>query len=259
MKRLFVGGVLTAAFLGLALVPDVAPVAQAQAPVPQWYSINVVSVRPERLDDWLALQRNEAIPALQKAGVRERGAWVSVYGDGFEYFFATPLAKMADRDQPGPFVRALGEDGARAYNAKLRGMVERTRAIAIQALPDMSIVPPPSFEPKLAVLTFSYVAPGRGPDYENYLKTDLLPAIRKAQPAGFLHSRTIFGGDAGEYVSLRYIDSFAEIDKGPLLTQAVGAAAAGRITAKAAGMLTRQERKIYRFVPNLSFKLKTTS
>jgi hypothetical protein len=109
------------------------------------------------------------------------------------------------------------------------------------------------------VVTFSYVAAGRSADYENYLKTDLLPAIRKAQPVGYVQSRTIFGGDAGEYVSLRYIDTFAEIDKGPLLTQALGAAAAAKINAKIGGLVTRQERRIIRFNPDLSFRTKTTS
>jgi hypothetical protein len=260
MKPTIVGGILAAALGVLVLGPDASPLAQTQQVAPQWYSINVTRVKPDRLDDWLALQRNETMPALQKIGVRERGAWASVFGDGFEYFFATPMANMAERDQPqGPFVRALGQEGARAYNTKLRGMIEGTRTIAIQALPDLSIMPPPSFTPKLAVITFSYVAPGRGPEFENHLKVDVLPAIRKAQPIGYLHSRTVFGGDAGEYVSLRYIDTFAEIDQGPLLTRAVGAAAAAKINAKVAGLVTRQERRIFRFVPDLSFKAKTTS
>lgn len=36
--------------------------------------------------------------------------------------------------------------------------------------------------------------------------------------------------------------------------QAIGADAAAKLGAKTAGMLERQERRIYRFVPNLSFK-----
>jgi hypothetical protein len=261
MRRTFVGVILV---LGLCtavwLAAGGAIEAQQPSPSPEWYSVSVVNVKPDMLDDWLELQRSETIPALQKIGVRERAAWQSaIFSEGFEYVFVQPIAKMADLDQPGPFVRALGPEGARAYNAKVRRMVNATRTLAIQVLRDASIAPAAGFTPKLAVVTFSYVAPGRTADYENYLKTDLLPALRKAQPVGYVHSRTIFGGDAGEYVSLRYIDTFAEIDKGPLLTQALGAAAAAKINAKVAGMVTRQERRIIRFNPDLSFRTKTSS
>ena len=74
-------------------------------------------------------------------------------------------------------------------------MTDRTQTLAIQMLPE-SIAPPASFEPKLAILTFHYFAPGRANDFLNYLRNDFMPAIRKAEPISYAVSRTIHGGVA---------------------------------------------------------------
>jgi hypothetical protein len=257
-RRLVVSLLVVVASL-VVLFPQVRIAAQTPAAV-QWYSVNIVRVKPSALNDWLALQQKETIPGLQKAGVAERQGWqVAQFGPGFEYFFLSPIPKFAQYDNPqSPIVRALGEAGARAYNDKLRTMIESTQTLGIQMLPE-SIAPPATFEPKLAILTFHYVAPGRGNDFLNYLRNDFMPAIKKAKPIGYAVSRTIHGGDANEFVTGRYLDKFADLDEASLLTKAVGAEAADKINAKVAGIVTHQERRVYRFVPTLSFRPKAAS
>ena len=184
-----------------------------------------------------------------------REAWtVNIFGENFEYFFTQPITKFADYDNTqGPIIRALGEEGARVYNDKLRRMIVGQRTLAITVLPE-SIVPPPTYEPKFMVLNFTYVVPGRAEDFQAYWKNDFMPVIRKAKPVGFGLSRTLHGGDANEFVSARYLEKMADLDGPNLQTQAIGAEAAAKLGAKTAGMVQRQERRIYRFVPNLSFR-----
>ena len=243
-------GALVVVASSFVLAPS-SPVAQTP-PQAQRLSIQIVNVKPESVNDWLALQQKETIPALKKIGAQSREAWTtSIFGEGFEYIFATPITKFADYDNPqGPFVRALGQEGARIYNDKVRRMIVGNRTVAITLLPE-SITPPVSYQPKFMILNFVYVTPGRTNDYANYLRNELMPVIRKAKPVGFGLSRTLHGGDANEFVTARYIEKMADLD-GPNLQQQVLGDKANTL-APAAGVVQRQERRIYRFVPELSF------
>ena len=60
--------------------------------------------------------------------------------------------------------------------------------------------------------------------------------------------------DANEFVTARYMEKMSELDGPNLQTQALGADGAAKLSAKTTGMVDRQERRIYRFVPELSFK-----
>ena len=230
--------------------------ASAQTPpAPVRLSIQIVNVKPEALNDWIALQEKETIPALKKIKAAPREAWTTAFfGEAFQFFFSQPLEKFANYDNPqGPMIRALGEAGARAYNDKLRKMIVSQQTIAINVLPE-SIVPPESYVPKFMILNFNYAVPGRAADYNAFLRNDLLPVIRKAKPVGYVLSRTLHGGDANEFVTARYIEKMADLDGPNLQQQAIGTEAANKLGAKTDGMIQRTERRVYRYVPNLSFK-----
>ena len=66
-------------------------------------------------------------------------------------------------------------------------------------------------------------------------------------------SQTVFGGDANEYVSLTLRDTFADLDKGPIAVQVLGAEGAAKLLQKIpAGTVVRTERSLIRYVPELS-------
>ena len=251
MSRVSLGALVVAS--ALVLAPS-APIAQTPPPA-QRLSVQIVNVKPEALNDWLALQEKETVPALKKIGATSREAWTtSIFGEGFEYFFVTPITKFADYDNPqGPIVRAIGADAARVYNDKLRRMIASQRTVAITVLPG-SIAPAASYVPKFMVLNFTYTVPGRSNDYAAFLSNDLMPAIRKSKAVGYTATRTLHGGDANEFVTARYMDKMADLDGPNPLAQALGADGAAKLNAKTVGMIQRQERRIYRFVPNLSFR-----
>jgi hypothetical protein len=72
----------------------------AQAPAArQWFSVQVVRVKPEMLTEWQEFQRNEVIPALQKGGIKRRDAWqTATFGEAYEYVFVTPIESFARYD-----------------------------------------------------------------------------------------------------------------------------------------------------------------
>jgi hypothetical protein len=241
-------------FLASAFTFASSSVSTQSTPPPTRLYIQIINVKPESVNDWIALQEKETIPALKKIKAPAREAWTTqVFGESFQYFFSTQLDKFAEYDNQAPIVRALGQEGARVYNDKVRKMIASQQGLAITIMPE-SIVPPPSYVPKFMILNFAYAVPGRAAEYDAYLRNDLMAVIRKAKPVGFVVSRTLHGGDANEFVTARYLEKMADLDGPNLQQQAIGAEAAAKMGAKTTGMLERQDRRIYRYVPNLSFK-----
>ena len=229
------------------------------AAVPQFLAVNVVHVKPELALEWEDFQKKETIPTLQKAGIRQRDAWRTAIGEAFEVAFLTPMASLAVRDEPNPMVKALGEEGARAYAAKNRRLIASSRSFVIRTRPDLSYAPTSNESPKLGVLSSLSIAPGRITDYENHVKTDVLPIQKKAQSLGYLVSQTIFGGDGSEFVTLTLVNSFAELDKGPAAVRVLGPEGAAKLSAKSAGIISRTERIVIRYDPELSFKVASST
>ena len=236
-----------------ALAQNPTPTPQA-APAAEFLSITVVSVKPEMMVEFQNFMKNTTNPALKKGGIKWREVWQSTgaAGDAFEYVIVTPVAKLADFDGPGPLEKGLGAQGVSAWQTKAGSLVNSVRRFIVRTRPDLSFATQRTGAPKLAVVHSVHVAPNRNSDYENYLKNDFVPAMKQAGVT-YLVSQTIFGGDGNEYVTLTMRDSFADLDKGPVLIQALGADAAQKLVQKMpAGTVVHLERSIARFVPDLS-------
>lgn len=225
-----------------------------QAPAgPMFLHLTVTRVKPDMLTEWQEFMKNENLSMVQKAGVKGREVWVSaIFAESYEQVVVTPIADFAQYDGPGPALRALGEEGARAYGAKARKMIDGQHSYVLQTRPDLSVPAKTQEPPKLAVVTMVRVAPGRAAEFENFVKSDLLPVIRKADLKGYYISQTILGGNANEYTALALVENFAEIGKGEPLARVLGQDGANKLRQKLAGIVTNVERSVYRFVPDLS-------
>ena len=218
----------------------------------QWMSISIVRVKPDLIDEWIDFVKNETIPALKKAGIKERTAWQTAqFGEAFEYIFITPVDSLAEYDGEPPIRKALGDQAYRAYLEKSRRMTISVRTYAVQSRPDLShgrMEAPP----KLAVVNEVQVAPGRSQDFETILKTEVLPAVRKAGVSGYLVSQQMFGGDANVFTTVTPYENFAEIGKGSPIQRAMGTAGYNRFLRRTAGVVTRVVRSIVRLNAELS-------
>jgi|SRR5687767_1005958 len=229
------------------------PTPQA-APTPEFLSITVVSVKPEMMIEFQNFMKNTTNPALKKGGLKWREVWqsTSAAGDAFEYVLVTPVAKLAEFDQPSALEKGLAAQGLPAWQAKAGSLVNSVRRFIIRTRPDLSFATQRTGAPKLAVVTFIHVAPSRNNDFENYLKNDFVPVMKQAGVT-YLVSQTIFGGDGNEYITLTMRDSFADLDKGPVHIQVLGPDGAQKLMQKMpAGAVVHLERSLTRFVPELS-------
>jgi hypothetical protein len=213
------------------------------------------------VNEFLEFQKTQTIPMLQRGGVKSRDVWQggAPFGDGGTFTLVTPIDKFADYDLEPRALRVLGADAGRAYQEKNRRMLVSNRMLAIQDRAELSVLPSAGFKPKAGILTLTTVVAGHADAYEAYLKNDLLPVLKRGTVAGYLVSHTTFGGDANEYASMQLLDSYGEIDKGPLARRVLGLQPWQELMAKTAPHIAAQRRELLRYVPDLSFRVAATS
>jgi len=242
----------------VALAQDTAPTASDAASMPL-VNITIVQIRPELANEWLEFQKNETIPTLKKGGVRQRSAFATAIGPSFEYAFLTPAERLAERDDDNPIVKALGQDSARAYAQKSRRFIASQRTLVVRVRTDLMYRPDPAPQLPMAVISAYSIAAGRAADFENYIKTDVIPAHQQLKTGGLAVYQGLFGGDGSEFIVATLVHDFAELDKGPAMRLAYGAERAAAIQKKLAGVVTHVERTVVREVPELGFRMGTST
>jgi hypothetical protein len=241
--------------------PTQAPAAAATPPAtPTFIRLAVVEIRPDMVADYVAMQKSETMPALQKAGVPYRHAWrTGQFGTGFTVAYLSPIKSFAMLDEPNPVVRALGEEGARQHGAKMAKFIMSSRTYALRERPDLGLRTEGTPMAKLGVLASVEVVAGRMTEWETILKNEWTPALKKAGVANYHVSQVVFGGSAGQYFTFTPIENYAQLDKGHPITQSIGEAGMNRIMMKMGPSTRSVERTIIRFDEELSFRTQQTS
>ena len=135
--------------------------------------------------------------------------------------------------------------------AKLRKCTVSVHRILVKARGDLSIDGEMTAPPKLMVLTSVTVKAGTAPDYERWLKTELLPGLKKGGQKMYLVSSTLFGGTLLTYHSVTFANSFADLDKPSALIAGLGQEGADKVMSHST-MVEHVERNVYRIMPELS-------
>jgi hypothetical protein len=241
--------------------PTQAPAAAATTPAaPIFTRLTIIEIRPDMLQDFVALQKSETIPALQKAGLPFRHAWrTGNFGSTFTVAFIAPIKSFAAMDEPNPLLKAMGEEAYRQYLAKASKLITSQRVYALRERPDLGFKTEGSPMPKLGVLAAVEVVPGRAPEWETILKNEWAPALKKAGVANYGVSQVVFGGSAGQYYTFTPLENYAQLDKGHPIQQSIGEAGINKMMAKMGPSTRSVERFIIRYDEELSFKTQQTS
>jgi hypothetical protein len=249
-----VAGCLLSGMPELAAGQFVMRVAQRSPAVSRRLLLQQVRVKPEMIDQFVYLQRNETVPALKKAGVpwREVYQTTSVGRTGL-FAFLTEITSMKEFDGATPVERALG-DGYAPYQRRLRAMIQESESSIIRTRPDLSMLPGAQLVPRLAVVTRIETQPGKHQQFESWVRSEYLDVVRKSNCRAFWVSQTLLGGSGTEYWSLTFGDSFAAFDESPMM-QVLGSDGPDRLTTRTAGFVARVERWVARYRDDLSFAL----
>ena len=209
-------------------------------------------VKPDMVNEWMAIQKNELNPVLKKAGITKRTVSRAVFGNTNEFISISPMDTYAVMDDQARFAKAAGSQEAwdKILN-KMRRCVVSSRTYITTRLDDMSNVgkgdPPP-----ISVSTRRRVASGKMQEYESFMKAEVIPAYNKAKVT-YANSRRGFGSNSSDIVGTTYYNKMADLDAGSPLTKVLGESGVAKLTAKGAGLSTIVETVVRRRVPELSY------
>lgn len=237
--------------LALALWFPALCLAQSAPATTAHSQVILVHVKPDMLNEWIDLQKNELIPALKKAGVKTRTAYRTMLGNSNEFLLVTPFDKYAEGDGPGPVVRALGAAGAARLTAKLSKCIESRQVFIANAQPELSNGPAGEL-PTMGVFTRRRVASGKMQEYQNFIKSEVLPIYKKAD-ARYTVSRRGLGANSNDMVSITWINKAADLDAGSLVVRTLGPEGTAKLVAKGAGLATLIDTVVRQRVSELSF------
>ena len=215
--------------------------------------VTITHVRPDMLTEWVDLQKNEVVPALKKAGEKTRTVYSSgLFGTSYEYVTITPIESFAQFDGDSPILKTLGPAPTARLGEKLRKCTVSSQSFLITSLADISNPPDPSTPPKILISTRLRVVPGKMPDFQSLIKTEVLPVYKKAH-VPYLVSQRGLGANGNDVVLSTVYSKYADLDGGPVLTKALGAEGAARVLAKFTGVAALVEQIVRSRVDDLSF------
>lgn len=242
----------------LAQTPNPGP---PPAPARERLAVTVIQVKPEAVMEFENMVRTEINPALAKGGAKWTDVWTTAtFGNGFEYFIVGPIESFAQYDGPGPLMKGLGREGYAAWAARAGKLISGMRTFAMEFNPELSHETKMAGPPKMGVLAFLSVTPGRDGEFMSYVRSEMLPVVKRSGLAGFWFHQTVMGGGVSEYVTLTLHDNFADLEKGPPWVRVLGHEGAVKMMQKLApGVVTGVQLKFIRLMPDLTYRPAQTS
>jgi len=203
-------------------------------------------------DQFEAFQK-EMMMAFKKAEVPSRIVLQSLMGDLLEFVSIYPVASFAELDGSSPAERSLGKEGLASLTARIAGALISAHRLATLEMEDLSFRGESKEPASYGMAMFMRTFPGRGPEFEAWLRNDYIPVMKKAEVKSLSVARSVFGANPNEFVIVRQLEKLAEIDAGPPARKVLGVDGSNKLTAKTAGILESVEYRIYRYRTDLSY------
>ena len=217
--------------------------------------VQVSHLKPERVAEWRALQQNEVMPALKKAGVTQRTVLETLFGDRTEYVSLRPLPSFAEFDGDGVLAAALGQRAADALAAKLAACTVSTQRYIINRQNEFNAG---ATTGSIFVTTRYRINPGAGPSYRQFLRDYAHPLnLRGVQENKILGASVSISGNGapepGLWIQTTYLPSVAALDAGGLAGQLLEAAQLELLNQRASQLRTNHSNIVRRVIPELSY------
>ena len=216
--------------------------------------IVTLRVKPEKIDTFLALEQNEVVPALKKAGVKSRQVYRTVVGETNEFQVRTPVAGFEIYDQPGVLEKGLGEKKAADLRARINACLESVHVQFENRVNEFFVDPgnaPVQFASRYRPF------PGKAGAYAEFYRTWMQPVAVQAKAngtfAGMDYTVSQHGGEWGLITLNMYYDSFAPLDGEPPIAKTLGPEKTREMLSHGQGLIDPIEWVVRKRVPELSF------
>ena len=182
--------------------------------------------------------------AYKKAGAPWRQVWrTAIFGEMGTVVSVTPVKNYAQFDGEAPIAQMSAADRAK-YTTLSRNCIESVHYTLEESIPSLSIVSSRTTPPKFARVTTVLVQPGKTIEFEELIRTMILPAMKKASVKDYWVNRTVLGGPMGQYTLLYIFDKWAELDTAPTLDKALGAEGFKQFLGKISGIAAHSENMV---------------
>jgi len=217
-----------------------------------WYDVDIVQVRPEKLDDFNELYQEEINPALQRAGVPWRSAWTTgAFGETYERLLITPMAGFADLDTGGPLGRVLSSRELDRVLGKLREYTASRQSYGVLYRDDLSVESDDVSGFPIIRMTNLEIATGRAADFEAFLRSNLGNFRTQGIVFGVYHRQ--FGPGPVVWQVVENLRSYAELARGGIL-RGFGDEEGEKVMSSLTGVIIRVERSVLEFDASLSYR-----
>ncbi len=246
-----VTGTLRAAGLLLCLTG----IAVAQdTPKNSWIRVTTVKVKPEMVQEWRDIEKNEIMPAYKKANIPAYTVWqTALFGDGYEYTLVVPIVKFEQFDGDGPLVRTMKPEDRVRLGSRITRCIVSSHSSALLMQADTSITKSDSARPALIMVTQIQLEPKNVTAYLSYLKEEIKPVMQKAGEDWWLVYRDIFGSQHTGVTTVRSLKNWAEIDAGPITRRFLSPPEYTRVTTRGSALIDSSTIEMARLVKDLSY------
>jgi len=192
--------------------------------------------------------------AYKKAGVSERSIWRPVlFGEMGYAVGVTPVKGFAQFDSEGPTGQMSVADRVK-YTTLGRNCVESVSYTLDEFLPQLSISSQRATLPKFARVTSVLVQAGKQLEFEEVIRSTVVPAMKKAGVKDYWVNRTALGGPMGRYTVLTLFDKWADLDTMPMLDKLLGPEGFKQFMGKVAGTVAHGETMVVSYDQALSYR-----
>ena len=214
-----------------------------------WLQVRTVHVKPDRFDDFVALQIKLS-EAQKEAGRTGRRVWQEIRGDLATFHIVNSVDNLAELDEPNE--PPMAEEEWTAWLTAIYDVTDSSSRTILRSHLEWSIPADEDSEPGLLVLRYTTVAPNRMGDYHGWIQDQLLPALKEGGAQGVTINHTAFGGDVTTWVNGTRIPNWAWLQRrrGSLAYMSDEDFAA--LFAPVADMVTARELRILRYRADLS-------
>jgi hypothetical protein len=190
--------------------------------------------------------------AYKKQGTPWRRAWsATLFGQTFTGVLVTPVKNFAQYDSPGPMSGMSTADNIK-FQTVMRSAVEESRHVLARFAPELSIIPGPLPQKTHARMMTVVVKPGKNLEFEEMIKTMLLPALKQAGINDYRVNRVLLGSAVGEYIIVMPFAKWADVDALPTTEKILGASYKAYL-AKVAETVDRAETQTMTTSPELGY------
>jgi hypothetical protein len=110
---------------------------------PTMIRVLVTQVRPDKVNDYLALVKSDILPAIKKSGVKDYSIAQSRFGEPNTVLTSVAgLSNWADLDGGFGVEKALGKEGYQSFLMKLSPLIASSQFDLYRFQPDLSYLPP---------------------------------------------------------------------------------------------------------------------